>query len=232
MEGLNLLCNKKILIVTAYNKFGGTNMFNLSPREEKFFVFFDEYGKIVSEATELLKNFTNNLENPEIKYRGIEEIEHRGDKQLHDIMEALNKTYLTPFDREDIYAIAKGLDDIVDFVEAAASRFILFNITQANDHAKILADKVAKSGKEIITLMKELRNMKNNKKLTQSIIEINRLEDLGDEDFRVAVRALFTSNVPDIEIIKWREIYELLEQTLDACEDIADIVEGIVMKHA
>jgi uncharacterized protein len=207
-------------------------MFNLSPREEKFFVFFDEFGKIVSEATEKLKYFTDNLENPEIQFREIEEIEHRGDKLLHDIMEALNKTYLTPFDREDIYAIAKGLDDIVDFVEATASRFILFNVTEVNVHAKVLADKIAQSGQEVITLMKELRNMKNNKKLTASIIQINKLEDLGDNDFRVAVRTLFTSKVPDIEVIKWREIYEFYEQTLDACEDLADIVEGVVMKHA
>jgi predicted phosphate transport protein (TIGR00153 family) len=207
-------------------------MFNLSPKEVKFFVFFDEFGKIVSEATEMLKRFTYNLENPEVKFREIEEIEHRGDRLLHDIMEALNKTYLTPFDREDIYAIAKALDDIVDFVEATASRFILFNVNEVNEYAKVLADKIAQSGNEVITLMKELRNMKNNKKLTASIIEINKLEDLGDSDFRVAVRSLFTSQVPDIEVIKWREIYEFYEQTLDACEDLADIVEGVVMKHA
>lgn len=207
-------------------------MFNLSPKEEKFFVYFDEFGKIICQATEMLNNFINDLENSEIKYRGIEEIEHRGDKLLHDIMEALNKTYMTPFDREDIYAIANGLDNIVDFVDATASRFVMFNVTEANDHSKILANKIAQSGKEVITLMKELRNMKNNKKLSASIIEINKLEDLGDSDFRVAVRSLFTSDVPEIEVIKWREIYEFLEQILDACEDIADMVEGVAMKHA
>lgn len=207
-------------------------MFSLSPREERFYVYFDEFGKIVCEATAMLKSFIGNLENAEVKFREVEEIEHRGDKLLHDIMEALNKTYLTPFDREDIYAIAKGMDDIVDFVEATASRFVLFNVTEANEHAKVLAEKIAQCGEEVITLMKELRNMKSNKKLSASIIKINKLEDLGDSDFRLAVRLLFTSDVPELEVIKWREIYELFEQTLDACEDIADMVEGVVMKHA
>lgn len=207
-------------------------MFNLSPKEEKFFIFFNEFSKIVSDATNMLLNFTENLENAEIKFREIEEIEHRGDKQLHDIMQALNKTYLTPFDREDIYAIARGLDDIVDCVEASASKFLLFNVTETTDHARKLSNKIVESGKEVITLMKELKNVKGNKNLSNSIIKINRLEDEGDSDFREAVKSLFITEVPPIEVIKWREIYENLEQTLDACEDLADIIEGVVMKHA
>lgn len=207
-------------------------MIKLSPKEEKFYKLFDEFSNIVCEATSALKDFTYDVSNAEVKFREIEEIEHRGDKQLHDIMEALNKTFITPIDREDIYAIAKELDDIVDFVEATASRFVLFNVTETTDYAKTLADKIEMCGKSVITLMKELRNMKNNKNLTASIIEINRLEDEGDADFRVAVRSLFTNSVPELEVLKWREIYELYEQTLDACEDLADIVEGIVMKHA
>ena len=207
-------------------------MFNLLPKEDKFFGYFDEFGAIAYEASILLKNLTNNLENADIKFREIEEVEHKGDKQLHKIMESLNKSFITPIDREDIYAIAKGMDDIVDLIEATASRFILFNVTKSTDNAKVLADMITQSCKEVITLMKELRNMKSNKKLTASIIEINRLEDQGDSDFRVAVRTLFTSDIPTIEVIKWREIYEFFEQTLDACEDIADLVDGVVMKHA
>lgn len=207
-------------------------MFNLSPKEEKFFVYFNEFSKIVADSTQMLLNFTENLDNAEIKFREIEEIEHRGDKQLHDIMQALNKTYLTPFDREDIYDIAKGLDDIVDCVEAAASKFLLFNVTEATKYAKALANKISESGEEVITLMKELKNVKGNKNLSASIIKINKLEDEGDSDFREAVRSLFITEVPPIEVLKWREIYENLEQTLDACEDLADIIEGVVMKHA
>jgi uncharacterized protein Yka (UPF0111/DUF47 family) len=147
-------------------------------------------------------------------------------------MEALNKTFLTPIDREDIYEIARALDDVVDLIEATASRFVMFNITESREYAKVLADMISQCCKEIIKLMTAMKTMKKTQPLTASIIEINRLEDQGDNDFRIAVRALFTSNEPTIEVIKWREIYDFFEQTLDACEDVSDIVEGVVMKHA
>lgn len=207
-------------------------MFKLSPKEDKFYDYFIEFGEVAYEAAILLKNLIDDLENAEVKFRKIEEVEHKGDKLLHDIMEALNRTFITPIDREDIYSIAKAMDDIVDNIETSASKFVLFNVEKATDNSKVLSELILQSCKEVITLMTELKNMKNNKKLSSSIIEINRLEDQGDSDFRVAVRTLFTSDIPTIEVIKWREIYESLEQTLDACEDVSDIVEGVVMKHA
>jgi uncharacterized protein len=207
-------------------------MFNLSPKDDKFFDYFIEYGKIIFEASEILKTLTSDLSDVEVKFRVIEEIEHKGDKLLHDIMESLNKTFITPIDREDIYEIAKALDDIVDLIEATASRYVMFNVNETKDHAKVLAEMIYQSCKEMIKLMKALKTMKKTQNLSASIIEINRLEDQGDDDFKAAVRALFTSDIPTIEVIKWREIYEFYEQTLDACEDAADIVEGVVMKHA
>ena len=207
-------------------------MFNLSPKDDKFFDYFIEYGEIIFEASAVLKELTSDLSDIEVKFKAIEDIEHKGDKLLHNIMEALNKNFITPIDREDIYEIAKALDDIVDSIEATASRYIMFNVTETKEHAKVLADMIFQSCKEMIKLMSALKTMKKVNVLTASIIEINRLEDQGDNDFKVAVRALFTSDIPTIEVIKWREIYEFYEQTLDACEDVADIVEGVVMKHA
>lgn len=207
-------------------------MFNLSPKDDRFYDYFIEYGKIVFEASEVLKSLAGNPDNADVKFREIEEIEHKGDKLLHDIMEALNKTFITPIDREDIYAIAKALDDIVDYIEATASRFVIFNVTKTTENAKVLADMINQSCKEVIKLMNSLKTMKNTRLISESIIEINRLEDQGDSDFRVAVRTLFTSDIPTLEVIKWREIYEFFEQTLDSCEDVANLVEGVVMKHA
>lgn len=207
-------------------------MFNLSSKEVKFFDYFDEFSLIINEATDKLKNFTEDTKNLEVKFREIEEVEHRGDKLFHDIMEALNKTYITPIDRQDIYTIVKGLDDIVDSVKKASSRYVMYNITETTKNAKVVAGLIAMCGQEVISLMKEFRNMKNNKKLSASIIELYKLEDRGDSDFRVAIRELYTSNVHEIEIIKWREIYGCLEQTLDACKDLAGIIEGIAMKYA
>lgn len=207
-------------------------MFNLSPKEDKFFDYFIQFGETATEAAEILKNLTNDLREAEIKFREIEEVEHKGDKLLHEIMEALNKTFITPIDREDIYEIAKALDDIVDNIEATASRFIMFNVTETREAAKVLAELILQSCKEVTKLMKAFKTMKKSQNVITSIIEINRMEDQGDNDFRVAVRALFTSDIPTLEVIKWREIYEFYEQTLDACEDVSDIVEGVVMKHA
>ena len=207
-------------------------MFNLSPKNDKFFDYFIEYGEIIFEASEVLKSLTSDLIDIEVKFSVIEEIEHKGDRLLHDIMESLNKTFITPIDREDIYEIAKALDDVVDLIEATASRYVMFNVTETKEHAKGLAEIIFQCCKEMIKLMKALKTMKKTQNLSASIIEINRLEDQGDNDFKAAVRALFTSDIPTIEVIKWREIYEFYEQTLDACEDVADIVEGIVMKHA
>jgi uncharacterized protein len=207
-------------------------MFNLSPKDDKFFDYFVQYGEIATEAAEILKSLINNLKDSETKLREIEEVEHKGDKLLHDIMEALNKTFITPIDREDIYEIAKALDDIVDYIEATASRFIMFNVTETREAAKVLAELILQSCKEVKKLMQAFKTMKKSQNIIASIIEINRMEDQGDNDFRVAVRALFTSDIPTLEVIKWREIYEFLEQTLDACEDVSDIVEGVIMKHA
>lgn len=207
-------------------------MFSLSPKDDRFFDYFIKYGEIAYEASIMLKGLTSNVEDAESKFKAIKEKEHDGDRLLHTIMETLNKTFITPIDREDIYEIAKALDDIVDDIEAVASRYVLFNVTEVSDNSVVLADLILQSCKEIIKLMTALKTIKDTQKLSKSIIEINRLEDQGDDDFRVAVKSLFTSNAPTIEVIKWREIYELLEQALDSCEDVANIVEGVVMKHA
>jgi predicted phosphate transport protein (TIGR00153 family) len=159
-------------------------------------------------------------------------VEHEGDRKQHEILEQLNKTFITPFDREDIYVIAKDMDDIIDYIESTASRFVMLNVTYATKESIILSDMIVACCKEIITLMEELKNMKTSKYLSKKIIEINRIEEDGDRVSRRAIMDLFRSNVEAIEVIKWREIYQYLEDTLDACEDIANVIEGVVMKNA
>lgn len=207
-------------------------MFNLSPKEDKFFDLFEEFSNIIYDASVKLRDLLDNLDSAEEKYKHIEDREHDGDKLLHDILSELNRSFITPIDREDIYSIAKSMDDILDLIEATASRFVLFNVDKASSYAFTVGDLIVSSCKELIKLMKDFRNMKSSKILAPCIIEINRLEDEGDTAFRVAVRSLFDGNTPALDVIKWREIYEHFEDTLDACEDIANIVEGVVMKHA
>jgi predicted phosphate transport protein (TIGR00153 family) len=207
-------------------------MSRLTPKEDKFYDLFISSAHIIYEASVMLRDLIKNLDNAEAKVKEIEEMEHKGDKQVHDILEQLNKTFITPIDREDIYAIAKQLDDILDAIEATAHRFIMFNIKTSEKDAIKLSEMIVNSCKEVINLMEELKNMKKSKKLSEKIIEINRIEDDGDKIFRTAITSLFNGQTPTLEVIKWREIYDFIEQTLDACEEVANTVEGVVMKHA
>lgn len=207
-------------------------MSRLTPKEDKFYDLFIESAKTIHEASLMLQDLMKNYTDVDVKVKRIEEMEHKGDKKVHDILEQLNKTFITPIDREDIYMIAKQMDDIIDFIEATAHRFIMFNVKKVESNAILLSEMITDCCLELISLMEELKNMKKSKKLSEKIIEINRIEDEGDRIFRSAITNLFNGETPSLEVIKWREIYDFIEQTLDACEDVANTVEGVVMKHA
>ncbi|WML35155.1 DUF47 family protein [Clostridium sp. OS1-26] len=207
-------------------------MFSLTPKEDKFYDYFIEIAKIAQRASNMLVEFIKDLDNSEENHKKLKEIEHEGDKKQHEILEQLNKTFITPFDREDIYLIAKDMDDVIDLIEATASRFVMLNVNNCTEEAEMLSRMIVSSCEELINLMEELKNMKTSKKLRNNIIEINRIEEEGDRVSRKAIMDLFRSNTEVIEIIKWREIYQYLEDTLDACEDVANVVEGVVMKNA
>lgn len=207
-------------------------MFSLKPKEEKFFDLFIEAAQNVHQSAVKLRELMDDLGNKEAKLREIEHLEHKGDKKVHDILEQLNKSFITPIDREDIYMITKETDDIIDHIESTANRFIMFNVENCTKEAKMMADMIVDSSRELIGLMEELKIMGKSKKLTEKIIEINRIEDEADSFFRITVKELFKGNIETLEVIKWREIYEYLEKTIDACEGVANIIEGVVMKHA
>lgn len=207
-------------------------MFSLTPKEDKFFELFIETANIAYKASNLLVEFLKDLDNAEENLKKIKEIEHEGDKKQHEILRQLNKTFITPFDREDIYLIAKDTDDIIDYIESTASRFVMLNVTHCTEEAEMLSRMIVQCCEEVIILMQELKNMKTSKELSKKVIEVNRIEEEGDKISRNAIKDLFRGNMEVIEIIKWREIYQYLEDTLDACEDLANVIEGVVMKNA
>ncbi|AYD40002.1 DUF47 domain-containing protein [Clostridium fermenticellae] len=207
-------------------------MFSLTPKEDKFYTLFIDIAEIAHKAALLLLDFLNNLENSEQNIKELKEIEHEGDRKQHEILQQLNKTFITPFDREDIYSIAKGMDDIIDYIESSGSRFVMLNVNKCTKEGKILSDMIVSCCDEIITIMKELKNMKTSTLISKKIIEVNRIEEEGDKVSRKAITDIFRSDMEVIEVIKWREIYQYLEDTLDACEDIANVIEGVVMKNA
>lgn len=207
-------------------------MFSFAPKEDKFYEFFVQSANIAYKASNMLVDFLNDLENSEENLKKLKEVEHEGDKLQHEILEQLNKTFITPFDREDIYIIAKDMDDIIDYIESTASRFVMLNVNNITEEAKILGEMIAQCCKEIIGIMEDLKHMKTSKELPKKIIEVNRIEEEGDKVSRKAIRDIFRGNIEVIEVIKWREVYQYLEDTLDACEDIANVIEGVVMKNA
>lgn len=207
-------------------------MFSLSPKDEKFYNLFIENVHTVYEAALHFDEFLNDYTEPEEKLAELKKLEKKGDAQEHIITGELNKTFITPFDREDIYLIAKRIDDIIDLMESCASRFIMFNVQEIKQEVKDESKLIVSACSNIIGLMTEFKNMKNDAKLREYIIEINKIEEEGDIIFRKAVRKLFVSELPVLDVIKWREIYQYVENTLDACEELANVIEGVAMKNA
>jgi len=207
-------------------------MFRITAKEGVFFDLFVDTAVDTCKAAKMLDEFMNNLVDVPQKVRAIEEIEHKCDGHVHKMLEQLNRSFITPIDREDIYLIAKELDNITDCIESTAHRFKMFNVTGIKEDARRLSNLIIQCTEELKGVMSELKSMKNSKTLKDKIIEVNRIEDEADDIFRNAMQQLFMTENNAIEVIKWKEIYEYLENTLDACEDVANIVEGVVMKNA
>lgn len=205
---------------------------SLKPREDKFFELFISTSKLSVDAAVKLNEFMKDLSNGEEKYKLIKELENEGDRQVHGIFEQLNKTFITPLDREDIHMIAKTLDEVTDMIEQTASRFLMYNIEKSTPEALEVSEMITKCTRELLSLMEALKDSKSTKGLKKWIIEINNLEEQGDASYRKSITKLFHSDTPAFEVIQWKDIYENLEKTLDACEDVANVIEGVVMKHA
>ncbi len=207
-------------------------MFRITPKEEIFFDLFVETAKNTCRSAEMLEELMVNYVSVNDKIKQIEEIEHECDQNVHNILKQLNKSFITPIDREDIHAIAKEMDNITDAIESTAHRFRMFNVNSIKEDAKKVASLIVQCTKELTGVMEEMKNMKTSTELEKKIIEVNRIENVGDEIYRDAIAQLFVAEKDAIEVVKWKEIYEYLENTLDACEDVANLVEGVVMKHA
>ena len=207
-------------------------MFNLSPKNDKFFELFSEFSEVITEAAKILNELVERPEENVHKFEELKDVEHKGDKKLQQILEEINNSFITPLDREDLYIIGKELDDVVDNIEETAGRFMMYNVLVSRENAKGFATHIVNSAEQLKKLMVELPKMKNSKEFSNLISEINKIENAGDVLFRESVRQLFDGNTKEIDIIIWKDIYEVLEKTIDSFEKLANIIEGVVMKHA
>jgi predicted phosphate transport protein (TIGR00153 family) len=205
--------------------------FSFMPREEAFFDLFEKAAENLHHAAQLLVETMEHFEQLEENAQRMERLEHRGDQFIHEIMARLHRTFITPLDREDIHRLASAIDDVLDFIEGTTERFVIYKVRGITPHAKNLAHVIAQQVEQIHKVMPQLRHGKNEETL-KNCIEINRLENQADKIHRDALAELFENHHDPLEVIRWRDLYELMENATDKNEDVAIIIEGIVLKSA
>ena len=203
--------------------------FSLLPHDQTFFDLFVEAGKNSVHSAHLLDKLMREWPDAGTLHQEIVEAEHRGDKVTHEIIKRLNTTFVTPIDREDIYGLATQLDDIVDFTEEAADFLGLYQVEAPMDQAGALTSVLVRSCE---ALAEGLENLPSFKDLDQYWIEVHRLENEGDRISRDAVAALFTDAIDPMVVIRWKDIFAVLEEAIDSTEKAAQILEGIVIKNS
>jgi predicted phosphate transport protein (TIGR00153 family) len=207
-------------------------VFNLIPREEAFFELFEKAAANAHACTVALAEFLERFDDLEGRMRRIKELEHIGDELTHETIERLNRTFITPIDREDIHDLVCRLDDILDRVDTAVDRMCLFKLERPMEEAKQLARCLVRSTELIKEMMPSLRDMKGADKVRLAVREVHRLESEADTIERQALLRLFENNPDPILVIKWKNVIEVLESATDKCEDVANVIEGIVLKNA
>ncbi|HUX48145.1 MAG TPA: DUF47 family protein [Dehalococcoidia bacterium] len=207
--------------------------FYLSPRDKVFYDLFEQETSNLVVAAEKLVDLFDNYEDVEAKASQLKDLEHKGDTITHDIIQRLHRTFVTPIDREDITLLAQSLDDVMDFIEAAGRTAHLYGIAQPTERAQELARIVARVTHKLNEAMPCLRRHDQFPRIIEQCVEINTLENEADDVQHAALAELFeVCHLNACEVIKWREIYEHLESATDRGEDVANVLEGIVLKHA
>jgi uncharacterized protein len=206
-----------------------TRALSLVPRERRFYDLFEQRAATLVQAADLLEQALAEVANLPTRQREIKDLEHQGDDLTHEIVRVLYQTFVTPFDREDIYELAAGLDDILDYIEEVADTTNLYGITSIPEPARELARLLAQA---VVQLEQAIGKLESGKGGGEYVIEVHRLEDVGDSVSRRAIAELFSDQHPPLEVIKLKDLYTLLEDALDRCEDVANVLEGITIKNA
>lgn len=199
------------------------------PREEKFFELFVEDAHNVLAGARILEELFRSYDHRERLASELRDAEHRGDALSHDIGQRLATTFITPFDREDIHQLISRLDDILDYIEEVADTCVLYHIETPTPAAAEQAAIIVRQCEELVRALEKLHSFKD---VQPHWIEVHRLENEGDRISRKAVAELFTNGADPVTVIKWKDVYTLLEAAVDACEDAANVIERIVVTHA
>jgi predicted phosphate transport protein (TIGR00153 family) len=204
-------------------------LLNFLPREEQYFDLFIQMTRYISAAAKELKEMMADKNHDFAEYaQRIKGLEHACDELTHNISTRLNKSFITPFDREDIYTMSTALDDIVDLIDDAARAMIIFDVRETTDYARSFADVIVRMAEQLQEIVAMLQKPKN---VTQRLVEIHRLENEGDDIYHAAIAELFHDSHDALTVLKWKEVYEKLEAAVDRCENVANIIESVIIKH-
>jgi predicted phosphate transport protein (TIGR00153 family) len=203
----------------------------LLPKETSFFDFIEEHAALTVDGAQEFVSLVSSSANIDVKAGRIKEIEHETDVITHRCVEALHKTLITPLDPDQIHRLITRMDDVMDFIEAASERIALYKLREMTPEVQDLADVLLRASNDVLEACKGLRNLKDPQVILKKCVDINRLENEADTILRRAVARLFDEETNPITIIKWKEIYEALESAADRCEDVANIIEGLVLEQ-
>jgi uncharacterized protein Yka (UPF0111/DUF47 family) len=198
------------------------------PKEFSFFDLFEKHITLTKKASEEFLSLASDMSDIECRVQSLKKLEHEADDVTHQCIENLQKTFITPFDRTEIHLLIKRLDDIIDSIDGAVSRIHLYSIEEIRPEAKELAKVLVAATAEIELALKGLRNMKHAQQIKDKCIAVHGYENQGDAILRSALLRLFKEDQPML-VIKWKEIYERLEKAIDRCEDVADVIEGVII---
>lgn len=205
------------------------SLFNILPREDEYFTFFAQMTARIQEASgALVEMMQDEGKNFEAYSRRIKDAEHACDELTHRISTKLNKSFITPFDREDIFALTVALDDVMDYIDAGARAILMYDIREINEHARRFAKVIQGLSMELDSAVSMLAKPDG---MNEHLVEIHRLENEADDIYFRAIGELFRQATDPITLIKWKELYEILENATDRCEHVANIVESIILKH-
>jgi predicted phosphate transport protein (TIGR00153 family) len=204
-------------------------LFNFLPREEQYFALFSRMTSYIYDASRVLVEMVNDPDGDyEEHARRIKAIEHECDELTHTVSTRLNKSFITPFDREDIYLMSSALDDIVDLIDDSALTMVMYGVRESTVHARNLADVIQRMAVELHEIVKKLERPNG---ITPRLVELHRLENEGDDIYHKAIAELFQNATDPLIVIKWKDIYEKLESAVDRCENVANIIESVIIKH-
>ncbi len=204
------------------------------PKNKIFYDLFEDVVATVNEMANLLKIIVHepDFDKRSIFIKQVEDLEHKNDEHTHRIFTELGRNFITPFDREDIHSLASALDDIADYIYSSAKKINFYRVNPNDTGIRKLADLIAEGSVQIKNAVGELRNMKNMRKITDALVKVNSIENQADDIYDMSVDRLFETEPDAKEVMKKREIYQVMETATDMCEDAANVIESIIIKYA